>query len=130
MVAYARRKLLGGERQAVFHCWTRCVRRAYLCGRDRLTQKYFAHRRDWIIHREEPLASLFAIEIRKNAADRPDAWLGEFTLQPERKLDETLVFTSCDGRCVLRSDAVSVALRTPRSRCAPHDRFGFFIATL
>ena len=34
MVAYARRKFLGGERQAVFHCWNRCVRRAFLCGRD------------------------------------------------------------------------------------------------
>ncbi len=27
MVACARRKLLGGERPAVFHCWTRCVHR-------------------------------------------------------------------------------------------------------
>ena len=67
MVAYARRKLLGGERQAVFHCWTRCVRRAFLCGRDRLTQKNYAHRRDWIINREEQLASLFAIDIEFRA---------------------------------------------------------------
>ena len=67
MVAYARRKLLGGERQAVFHCWTRCVRRAFLCGRDRLTQKNYSHRRDWIINREEQLASLFAIDIEFRA---------------------------------------------------------------
>jgi len=67
MVAYARRKLLGGERQAVFHCWTRCVRRAFLCGRDRLTQKDYGHRRDWIINREEQLASLFAIDIEFRA---------------------------------------------------------------
>ena len=67
MVAYARRKLLGGERQAVFHCWTRCVRRAFLCGRDRLTQKNYAYRRDWIINREEQLASLFAIDIEFRA---------------------------------------------------------------
>ena len=46
MVAYARRKLLGGERQAVFHCWTRCVRRAFLCGRDSHTRKDYSHRRD------------------------------------------------------------------------------------
>ena len=39
MVAYARRKLLGDERQAVFHCWTRCVRRAFLCGRDPVTAR-------------------------------------------------------------------------------------------
>ena len=67
MVACARRKLLGRERQAVFHCWTRCVRRAFLCGRDPLTGKDFSHRRDWILRREEQLANLFAIEIEFRA---------------------------------------------------------------
>ena len=32
--------------------------------------------------------------MRKNPADRPDAWLGELTLQPERKSDEVLACTS------------------------------------
>ena len=63
MVAYARRKLLGGERQAVFHCWNRCVRCAFLCGRDSHTGQDYSHRRDWIVNREEQLASLFAIDI-------------------------------------------------------------------
>ena len=63
MVAYARRKLLGGERQAVFHCWNRCVRRAFLCGRDPHTGQDYSHRRDWIVNREEQLAGLFAIDI-------------------------------------------------------------------
>lgn len=67
MVAYARRRLLGGERQAVFHCWTRCVRRDFLCGLDRHTQKDYSHRRDWIIHREEHLAGLFALDIEFRA---------------------------------------------------------------
>ena len=67
MVACARRKLLGGERQAVFHCWTRCVRRAFLCGRDPHTHKDYSHRRDWIVRREEQLAGLFAIEIEFRA---------------------------------------------------------------
>ncbi len=56
MVAHARRKLLGGERQALFHCWTRCVRRAFLCGLDRVTGIDYSHRRQWVIHREELLA--------------------------------------------------------------------------
>jgi hypothetical protein len=63
MVAWARRKLLGGERQAVFHCWNRCVRRAFLCGRDALTGRDYSHRRNWILQREEQLAGLFAIDI-------------------------------------------------------------------
>ena len=67
MVGCARRKLLGGERQAVFHCWTRCVRRAFLCGWDRHTRKDYAHRRDWIVRREEQLAGLFALDIEFRA---------------------------------------------------------------
>ena len=63
MVSFARRKLLGIERQAIFHCWNRCVRRAFLCGRDPQTGKDFSHRRDWIVNREEQLAGLFAIDI-------------------------------------------------------------------
>ena len=67
MVACARRKLLGGARKAVFHCSTRCVRRAFLCGRDPLTGKDYSHRRGWIINREEQLAQLFTIEVEFRA---------------------------------------------------------------
>jgi hypothetical protein len=67
MVANARRKLLGGERQAVFHCSSRCVRRAFLCGQDPQTGRDYSHRRDWIVQREEQLAGLFAIDIEFRA---------------------------------------------------------------
>jgi hypothetical protein len=36
--------------------------------------------------------------LRKNAANRPDGWLGAFTLQPERKADETWADFSRTGR--------------------------------
>ena len=36
--------------------------------------------------------------LRKNAAGRPDGWLGEFTLAPERKADEPLADASRTGR--------------------------------
>ena len=67
MVACARRKLLGRARKTVFDCWTRCVRRAFLCGQDPLIGKDFSHRRDWIINRQEQLARLMAIEIEFRA---------------------------------------------------------------
>jgi len=67
MVAQARRKLLGRNRKAVFHCTARCVRRAFLCGRDRLTDRDYSHRRGWIVQREEQLAGLFALEVEFRA---------------------------------------------------------------
>ena len=67
MAGTSRRKLLGKRRKAVFHCTSRCVRRAFLCGLDPLTGKDFSHRRDWITCREEQLAGLFAIEIQFRA---------------------------------------------------------------
>ena len=63
MASYSRRKQIGKDRKAVYHCTARCVRRAYLCGRDRVSGQDYSHRRDWIICREEQLARLFAIEI-------------------------------------------------------------------
>ena len=47
----------------VYHVWTRCMRRAFLCGIDRLTGQDYNHRRDWIRAFQQRLASLFALEI-------------------------------------------------------------------
>ena len=67
MVASARRKLLGRYRKAVYHCSTRCVRRAWLCGRDPLTGRDYSHRREWILTRVEQLCGLFAIGVQFHA---------------------------------------------------------------
>jgi len=46
-----------------FHCISRCVRRAWLCGTDPLSGNNFDHRRDWMLERMRLLTTCFAIDI-------------------------------------------------------------------
>lgn len=46
-----------------YHCISRCVRRAYLCGDDPVSGKSFSHRRKWVESKLLVLPTIFAIGV-------------------------------------------------------------------
>ena len=59
----ARRNLIDPTSTPYYHCVARCVRRAFLCGKDTFSGKDYEHRRQWVVDRLNELAAVFSIEI-------------------------------------------------------------------
>ena len=63
MPSCPRRSVVSNGEVGVYHCWNRCVQRAWLCGQDPVTGIDYEYRREVIEEVERQLAGLFAIDI-------------------------------------------------------------------
>ena len=63
MPAFARHQIVAKGEIGAYHCIARCVRRAFLCGKDAATGKNFEHRKAWARDRLRRLAEAFAIDV-------------------------------------------------------------------
>ena len=62
-MTYPRSQLVPPGSPGTYHCVSRCVRRAFLCGKDRYSGQSFEHRRQWIEDRLQQLAEVFAVSL-------------------------------------------------------------------
>ena len=62
-MATARKRQVSLTDTKYYHCISRCVRRAYLCGEDKATGQSYEHRRGWIEDKLLELAKVFCIDV-------------------------------------------------------------------
>ena len=58
-----RSKYVEEGKEGIYHCFSRCVRRAFLYGYDTRTGRDFSHRKAWLVNRLRRLAGIFAVEV-------------------------------------------------------------------
>ena len=63
LVTLPRSQQISLEHTPYYHCTSRCVRRAFLCGKDRYSGKSFNHRKQWLEERLRTLSGVFAIDL-------------------------------------------------------------------
>ena len=59
----ARNQQISLDDTPYYHCISRCVRRAYLCGDDPVTGRNFDHRKQWLVTRIKQLSAQFAVDV-------------------------------------------------------------------
>ncbi len=63
MPSNARKEIVREGEVGTYHCWSRCVQKAFLCGYDPDTQYDFTYRRDWIEDLLAFQAGVFAVDV-------------------------------------------------------------------
>ncbi len=62
-MATARKQKISLVDTPYYHCVSRCVRRAYLCGEDKLTGQSYEHRSAWVADKLQALSDVFSIDV-------------------------------------------------------------------
>lgn len=59
----ARKEIVSEGTIGIYHCISRCVRQAFLCGLDQYSGRSYEHRKDWVKSRLIQLADGFAVDV-------------------------------------------------------------------
>ena len=62
-MTYPRLQTVDPQALGFFHCISRCVRRAFLCGQDGYSGRSYEHRKAWVEERLLVLAESFAVGL-------------------------------------------------------------------
>jgi hypothetical protein len=62
-MGYPRSLLVDAAEPGAYHCVSRCVRRAFLCGEDAVSGRNFDHRKQWLEDRLLALAEIFSVAV-------------------------------------------------------------------
>ncbi|MDZ4327933.1 MAG: hypothetical protein U1A73_23355 [Pseudomonas sp.] len=72
-MTYPRNQLVPPGSPGTYHCVSRCVRRAFLCGEDRYSGQSFEHRRQWVEDRMQQLSEVLTLQ-RSSISARHGFW--------------------------------------------------------
>ncbi len=62
-MTYPRAHLVDEKNSGYYHCTSRCVRRAWLCGKDPVSGSSYDHRKEWLERKLLRLAKYFAVDL-------------------------------------------------------------------